>query len=113
MRAGQFDRRITIEKPGTVDDPVYGPQPGGWTVFVARAPAEKKDDLPGNTETVENGLRLSGHPARIRMRYLRGITSDMRVIVHDEGDKLYEITSQPAELGRREGIEFTIKEFSS
>lgn len=114
MRAGELDRRITLLKPTAVDDPVYGPQPGPDTVFAARVPARKWDDLPGNSEAVAGGLRLSGRPAKVRIRYMRGVTSDMRVILHDDiGDVSYEMTSTPAEIGRKEWLEFTIKAFSS
>lgn len=113
MKGGDLDRRITIQKPGTVDDPEYGPQPGGWIAFAARVPAQVKDDLPGNTESVQGGLRMSGKPARVRIRYLRGITSDMRVIVHNETDEVFEISSTPAEIGRREWTEFTIRAYTS
>lgn len=113
MRAGELDRRITLVKPTMVDDPLYGPQPGPDAVFAERIPARKWDDKPGNTESVEGGLRLSGYPAAVRIRYMRGVTSDMRVILHEETDQLYEITSTPAEIGRREWLEFTIKAFTS
>lgn len=113
MKAADLDRRITIQQPGMIDDPVYGPQPGGWSNLVERLPAQVRDDLPSNTESVDNGLRLSGKPARVRIRYMRGITSDMRVIVHNETDELYEISSTPAEIGRREWLEFTIRTYTS
>lgn len=113
VKGGDLDRRITIRKPKTVDDPVYGPQPGGWENVAERIPAQKWDDLPGSTESVQGGLRLSGRPARIRIRYMRGLTSDMQVIVHDETDEIYEISSTPAEIGRREWTEFTIRNYSS
>lgn len=113
MRAGELDRRITLLKPTTVDDPTYGPQPGPDTVFAERIPARKWDDLPGNSEAVAGGLRLSGRPARIRIRYMRNVTSDMRVVLHDDVDRVYEMTSEPAEIGRKEWLEFTIKAFSS
>lgn len=113
MRAGQLDRRITLQRQGTTDDPLYGPQPGGWENFVERIPAQKWDDLPSNTESTAGGLRLSNRPARVRIRYMRGVTSDMRVVLHEETDELYEITSTPAEIGRREWLEFTVKAFTS
>lgn len=114
MKAGDLDRRITLMKLGVVDDPVYGPQPGDWTVFGRpRIPAQRRDDLPSNTESVQNGLRMTNSPARVRIRYMRGVTSDMRVIMHDEEDREYEISSTPAEIGRREWLEFTIQEYSS
>lgn len=113
MKGGDLDRRITIEKPGTITDPEYGPQPGGWQEVFPRLPAKILDDLPGNTESVQGGLRMSGKPARVRVRYTRGITSDMRVIVHNETDEVFEISSTPAEIGRREWTEFTIRAYTS
>jgi SPP1 family predicted phage head-tail adaptor len=114
MRGGALDRRITIQRPAVVVDPVYGPQDSGWEdLLPVRIPANKKDDLPGNTESVQNGLRLSNSPARIRIRYRNDITSDMRVIVHDENDRIYQISSTPAEIGRREWLEFTVARYSS
>lgn len=113
MRAGQLDRRLTLQRPGTVDDPVYGPQPGGWTDFAARIPAQKWDLLPASTEVNGPAVQVSGHPARVRIRYMRGVTSDMRVVMHEETDVVYEMTSTPAEIGRREWLEFTIGDFTS
>lgn len=113
MRAGAFDRRITIVKNGEVDGD-YGPQPGGPDILVAaRIPAQVLDNLPSQSESVDGGLRMANRPARVRMRYRQGITSDMRVIVHGETDRMYEISGGPAEIGRREMIELTIREYSS
>lgn len=117
MRSGVLDRRITIQSQPIVDDPVYGPQPASpddpWTDVAVRIPANRKDDLPSNTESVQNGLRMSNSPARVRIRYRDDIRSNMRVIMHDQNDRLYQISSTPAEIGRREWTEFTISEYSS
>lgn len=119
MHAGELDRRITIQKPGTVDDPEYGPQPGGWENVYSRIPARVFDQLPSNSESVQGGLRMSDRPAQVRTRYLKRITSDMRVIVHSkdsasgEQDVVYQISGGPAEIGRREWMEFTIRAYSS
>jgi head-tail adaptor len=113
MRAGQLDRRLTLQQQGIVDDPEYGPQPGGWVNVVERIPAQKWDLLPASSEDTKQGLRVAGYPARVRIRYMAGVTADMRVILHEGTDQVYEITSTPAEIGRREWLEFTIKAFSS
>lgn len=112
MRAGQLDRRITIESPSVVDGG-YGPQPGPWVAFAARIPAQVLDVLPSKSESVQNGLRIAVQPARVRIRYLAGITSAMRVIVHGATDRTMQITAGPAEIGRAEWTEFVITEFSS
>lgn len=113
MKAGDLDRRITILQPVEVEDPVYGPQDASWEPFISRIPAQVRDDLPSKAESVEGGLRIAGRPSRVRTRYLRGLTSAMRVVVHGETDEVYEITGGPAEIGRREWTEFTIKAFTS
>jgi head-tail adaptor len=115
MRAGVLDRRITIQRPGVVDDPVYGPQPGGWSdvTNAVRIPAQRVDSLPSQSESVQGGLRMADRPARLRIRYMKGLTSDMRIVMHDEDDQIYEISGGPAEIGRREWIEFTIRAYSS
>jgi len=113
ITGGQFDRRITIQRPTMVDDGEYGPQPGEWETVFARVPAQVWDVLPGNAERNGQAIDMSEKPARVRIRYLRGISSDMRVIVHNEVDTIHQISAGPAEIGRREWLEFTIKEFSS
>lgn len=115
MRGGTLDRRITIQRPPAVVDSEYGPQagPGEWPVVFSRLPAQVWDDLPSKAETVQQGLRVADRPARVRVRYVRGITSDMRVVVHNEVDEVYQISGGPAEIGRREWIELTIRGYSS
>ena len=113
ITGGQFDRRITIERPTVVEDPEYGPQPGPWEPVFARVPAQVWDTLPGNAERNGQAINLSEKPARVRIRYMRGITSDMRVVIHNEVDTIHQISAGPAEIGRREWLEFTVKEFSS
>lgn len=112
-RAARYDRRITIMRPG---DPVtgeYGPQPGEPVVVAARVPARRLDVLPLRSEERGTILRQSHKLARIEMRYLAGITSDMFIIMHDENDTKYQIWSQPAEIGRREAIEFMAAAYTS
>lgn len=112
MRGGDLDRRITIQRPATVETE-WGPQEGGWEDVVARLPAQVWDNLPSQSESVQGGLRLANRPGRVRIRYMRGLSSDMRIIVHDEEDRICEMSSEPAEIGRREWTEFTIQDFSS
>lgn len=113
MKAGDLDRRITIRRPVVLEDPLYGPQPGGWEIVAERVPAQVRDDLPSKSETVEGGLAIGSRPARVRIRYMRGLSSDMQVIVHNEVDELFQIVGGPAEIGRREWVEFTIKAFTT
>ena len=113
MRGGILDRRITIQRPGAVVDSEYGPQTAGWENVAARVPAQVWDDLPSKSEDVQGGLRVADRPARVRIRYMRGLTSDMRIVVHNEVDEIYQISGGPAEIGRREWTELTIRGYSS
>lgn len=113
MRGSQLDDRITIERPTFVDKPGYGMQPGPWALVVARIPAQVLDDLPSKSETVQAGVAIASRPARLRIRYMRGLSSDMRVVVHGEIDQIFQITGGPAELGRRRWIEMTLEAYSS
>jgi len=116
MRGGQLDRRITIWRPAPIDDPIYGPQPGGWALVAARVPAQVVDDLPSKNERTDGAARVAERPARLRIRYMRGLTSDMKITLHDgadaSGDVEFQIAGGPAEIGRREWTELTITHYS-
>lgn len=115
MHAGELDRRITVQRQ-RVEDTGYGPQPvDEWDAVAGfvRVPAQVQDVLPSKTEQVQNGARVVDRTARVRMRFTRGISSDMRIVVHNDVDEVYQISSPPAEIGRREWIEFVITEYST
>lgn len=112
MNAGQLDRRISIEaKTSTLD--AYGTETVTWTTFVSRIPAQVQDVLPSKSESATHGLVIAVRPARVRIRYMGGITSDMRLTVHGATDRLMQIIAGPAELGRRDGIELMVAEYST
>lgn len=116
MTPGRMECRITVMKPGTVEDGEYGPQPGDPVVVgPPRMPAEKYDSLPSRAEDKAGALQMAERPSRIRIRFVPGmaLTSDMFIIVHDEDDAKYEISAGPARIGRRAWWEFTVKEYSS
>lgn len=115
MRSGVLDRRITILAPTMVEVEGYGKQPGPYVPIVKgeRVPAQRQDMLPSNSESISNGLRIAYNESRLRIRYRKDIKSDMRIVMHDEDDRIYEISGGPSEIGRREWIELTIKEYST
>lgn len=106
MRLGALNRRIRIERP--VSDTAFdGAGSGGWTLVI-EVWAEVKDMLPSRGDRIAEGINVSARPARVRMRYRDGITSDMRFVV---AGRIMQIVSGPAELGRREGLEFMVEEY--
>jgi head-tail adaptor len=108
VTAGMLDRRIRIErqKPDTSTD---GAGSGTWEL-VDEVPANIQDALPSRTERLTDGINISARPARVRMRWRPDLTSAMRFV---EGDRIMQIISGPAELGRRDGLEFMVEDYTS
>ncbi|MBY0303618.1 MAG: phage head closure protein [Sphingomonas sp.] len=107
--ASKLRTRIRIERKSVSHDADYGTEQINW-VEVATVWAEVQDVLPSRSERLADSIIIANRPARIRIRYLAGITADMRVII---GDRVLHIVSGPAEIGRREGIELIVEQYSS
>lgn len=112
MQAGQLNQRIRIESKQVAIDPDYGTQVITWAAF-ATVSAEVREVLPGKAESQANGLRILNRPARVRVRYQAGITSDMRIVLLDRSDRVLQIVSGPAELGRKQWMEMLCEEYST
>ena len=108
---GPLDRRIRIEQQGTVDGD-YGPQPGAWATL-GTFWATVQEVLPSRGESQADGIRIAERPARVRMRFVPGITSAMRVIYLDRSNRAMKIIAQPVELGRKFGLEFMAADFTT
>lgn len=107
--ASNLDTRIRIERKVVTYDPHYGTEQVNWTEF-ACVWAEVKDILPSKAERLADSIQIGRRPARIRTRYLPGLTAEMRVIIDT---RVHQIISGPATLGRREAMEFMVEEHSS
>lgn len=114
LKAEQMDREIRIEQFTETRDPDFNTPIKAWIEF-ATVWAQVQDVLPSKGETVQNTVEIAERPSRVRMRYLPGIAPDMRVVVIGVGipDRITQIVSGPAELGRREGIELMVKAYNS
>lgn len=107
--ASKLGTRIRIERKTITRDPQYGTEEVSWTEF-ARVWAEVKDILPSRAERMAEQIQIARRPARIRIRYLAGITPDMRVIIDN---RIHQIIAGPSMLGRREAVELMVEEHSS
>lgn len=105
MIAGKLDRRIRIERP-VADSSLDGAGSGSWALL-AEVWAEVRDVLPSRGERLEGGFNLAARPARVRIRYRDDVTPDMRFVMDG---RVMQIVSGPAELGRRDGLEFMVEE---
>ncbi len=109
IQSGRLDREIVIRHRSVTTDPDYGTSVETWT-DLDTVWAEVQDMLPSRGERIADGVNVARRPCRIRIRYRDDIDSSMRVVL--DGRTL-RIVTMPAELGRREGIEFVAEELTT
>ena len=107
--ASKLDTRIRIERKTIICDPQYGTEVVNWAEFGC-VWAEVKDILPSKAERLADSIQIGRRPARIRIRFLAGLAADMRIIIDN---RIHQIISGPATLGRREAMEIMVEEHSS
>ncbi|WP_242183230.1 head-tail adaptor protein [Sphingomonas sp. CARO-RG-8B-R24-01] len=122
LAAGSLNRRIRIEKP-VADSSFDGAGSGSWQQ-VTETRASVQDMLPSRSEKLADGLNIATRPSRVRIRYREDISASMRVLVgrylRDDSGVLYwqttrvaQITTVPAEIGNRDGLEFMVEDYST
>lgn len=118
--AGVLTKLVRVERP-VPDTSIDGAGSGTWEL-VAETFAEIQDVLPSRGEKLSGGINLASRPARVRMRWRAGITPDMRIVhgarvidgaVDYSGARIMEIVAGPAELGRRDGLELMVVDYST
>lgn len=122
LNIGAMDRRIRIER-SVADEAFDGAGSAQWSP-VATVWAEVRDLLPSRGEKLADGLNVAARPSRVRIRWRRDVTSAMRILIGRmvkdgagnpiwQTDRTAQIITVPAELGRREGLEFVIEDYST
>lgn len=106
---GAMNDWIVIERP-VADDSFTGAGIGTWVPLDEGCWAEVQDSLPSRAERMEGGFTVSARRARVRMRFREDITPAMRFVM---GARAMQIISGPAELGRQDGLEFMVEDFTS
>lgn len=109
MKKGRLNRRLRIERREADADTTYGTAKGEW-VRHAEVWAEVQDILPSRSERLDDNISIARRPARVRIRYRDDITGDMQVVLN--GRRMH-IVAGPAEIGRREAIEFMVEELTT
>lgn len=97
MMSGRLDRKITIQEPTTTYDS-YGEPVESWS-DLAIVWAEVRQQSA--REMWESG-KVSEVEMMFRIRYRSGIDETCRVVYDG---KNYDITGEPREIGRRDGLE--------
>lgn len=116
--ASERDQLVRIEHP-VADEGFDGAGSGSWAP-VGLEWVGIVDALPSRSERLAEGINVTARPARIRMRYRDGVTTAMRLVllrwdgtVWIAADRIMQIISGPAVLGRREGLEFMVEDYSA
>lgn len=113
MKAGDFDRTISVQYRYATQDTLYGTPIVTW-LTLGRYKAQVQDSLPSKSESVLQGLSIARSQTRIRMRYRDDIYSTMRILLHGDGkDLLYQIVGGPAQIqGRKQFMEMMCERYS-
>lgn len=105
----RLNTRCLIEYKSSTQEGDFGTEVITWTLL-DEVWCEKQDVLPSRSESIQSGVAISTDKSRIRMRFREDIDSSMRFTIKN---KIYQIVAGPAELGRREYIEFVVEKYSS
>jgi len=110
MKIGNLDKYIRIEQKTVTNDANYGSEVVTWTTY-KECWAQITDITTKSQESTNSDLRLLKRPCKVVVRYDDGIDPTMRIIVMDRSDRVLQIISKPAELGRREAMEFMAEDY--
>lgn len=80
MRAGLMDQRITIQNAVMTRDPTFGSEVLTWQDFATVWGAVNDTS---SVERVNNEIRTITRITTLQIRYLPGITADMRILLSD------------------------------
>ena len=112
LAIGNLDRLIRIERP-VADNSFDGAGSGQWEKVDEDVWCSIDDSLPGNAEKA-GVVTTTTRRARVRMYFRTDITSNMRFVETTDGvdGRAMQIVSGPAEIGRRDGLEFMVENYS-
>lgn len=110
MRIGTYDRRVRIEQKQVTKDPDYGSEVVDWIKY-KDAWASIQDVTTKMQESTNSDLRQLKQPCRVMMHYDSTVDATMRIVMLDHNNRILNIVSQPAEIGRREAIEFMAENY--
>lgn len=94
IEAGRLRHRVTIEQRSDVQDTTTGAMVPSWTVFADGVPAAIED--LSVRESLAGQAMQSTVTTRITIRYMDGLTADMRI---RHGDLIYNMQQPLADKG--------------
>ena len=108
ISGGDLDRRIDIEALVTTRDPETGAALQSWVLDHQRVPAQVRESATASLGGAGTTVAAVARPMKIRMRW-RTLDRASHRIVYD--GRVLRILGL-AELGRREGLEAVVEEWS-
>jgi head-tail adaptor len=111
MQIGKLDSYVRIEAQVASIDPNFGAEQISWVTHKL-AWAQIDDITTRQQESTESNLRSLKRPCKVTMWYDDTIDVTMRIVVLDRNDRVLQIVSKPAELGRRSGMEFMAEDYN-
>jgi SPP1 family predicted phage head-tail adaptor len=111
MQIGKLDRFIRLEERVVTKDPDYGSEVVSWATY-KECWASVTDITSRNQESTNSDLRLLKRPCKVVVRFDANIDSTMRIVMLDRNDRVLQIVTKPAELGRREAMEFMAEDYN-
>lgn len=115
MNAGKLDRLIRIEQRSVAKDTATGAELVTW-VTLADVWASREDATnPGATEEYmrPGGLEVAGGISTIKIRWRADVDTSMRLNLNPGGAAQLRQIIGMAEIGRREGLKLSCREWSS
>ncbi len=110
MQIGKLDKFIRIEQKSVTNDANYGSEVIAWVPY-KECWAQINDITTRSQESTNSDLRLLKRPCKVLVRYDAGIDATMRIVMLDENDRVLQIISKPAEIGRKEAMEFMAEDY--
>jgi SPP1 family predicted phage head-tail adaptor len=112
MQIGKLDRYVRIEQQSTAQDE-WGETVNTWSTYKecwasVLDVTSRQQEL---TEGVQSPLRVLKRPCRVMLRYDENINSTMRIVMLDRENRVLEIVTKPAEIGRREALEMLCHDY--
>jgi SPP1 family predicted phage head-tail adaptor len=107
LTAGALDRRVVIESRSVTRDTSTGAEVVAW-VAVVTVWAQIIEAITASDEDQRSGALVYSRPVRVRILYRSGLDTTMRI---NYGGRLLQITGT-AEIGMRQGIELSCREWS-
>lgn len=106
LTASRLDSLVRLERP-QADGGFDGAGSGSWQL-VDEIWAEIMDVLPSRGERLNEGVSIAARQARVRIRFRDDLTPAMRLV---KGARVMQIISMPAEIGRRDRMEFMVEDY--